>query len=80
MATTTMSRPASAGELLRCRCEGLVTAEMERLVQRVPALRSWHLGVVETALGRVVDDLVLARARSVRGDHLAELFDLADVR
>ena len=78
MATVTMSRPASARDLLQSRCEELTTAEMSRLARRVPGLRSGHLRQVEAALTRVVDDLLLSRASAVHGDRLAVLFDLAD--
>jgi hypothetical protein len=78
MAITAMSRPASARNLLQRRCEGLVAAEMARLSRRVPVLREEHLGHVEAALGRVIDHLVLSRARTVGADELAVLFDLAD--
>lgn len=80
MPITTMSLTDNAGELLRCRCEDLVATEMARLARRVPALCSRHLGQVEAALGKVMDDLVLSRARAVREDDLTVLFDLADAR
>jgi len=79
VATATMSRPASARDLLQRRCEELATAEMSRLARRVPGLRSGHLRQVEAALARVVDDLLLSRASAVRGDRLAVLFDLVDL-
>lgn len=79
VATATMSRSASARDMLKRRCEELTTAEMSRLARRVPGLRSGHLRQVEAALARVVDDLLLSRASAVRGDRLAVLFDLADV-
>lgn len=78
MATVTMSRPASARDLLQSRCKELATAEISRLARRVPSLRSGHLRQVEAALARVVDDLLLSRASAVHGDRLAVLFDLAD--
>jgi hypothetical protein len=78
VATATMSRPASAGDLLKRRCEKLTTAEMSRLARRVPSLHSGQLRQVEAAVGQVVDDLVLSRASAVCGDRLAILFDLAD--
>jgi hypothetical protein len=74
----TMFRPASARDLLQHRCEELVAAEMARLARRVPALREEHLGHVEATLGRVIDQLVLSRIRTLSGDQLAVLFDLAD--
>jgi len=73
-----MSRLASTGDLLVRRCEGLVASEMARLARRVPALRKEHLGHVEATLGRVIDRLVMSRARSVGADELTVLFDLAD--
>ena len=79
VAMAAMSRPASARDLLRRRCDELTTAEMSRLARRVPDLRSGHLRQVEAAVGRVVDDLVLSRASAVRGDRLAVLFDLVDL-
>jgi hypothetical protein len=79
VATATVSRPASARDLLKRRCEELTTDEMSRLARRVPGLRSGHLRQVEAALARVVDDLLLSRASAVGGDRLAVLFDLADV-
>jgi hypothetical protein len=51
---------------------------MARLARRVPALREEHLGHVEATLGRVIDQLVLSRIRTLSGDQLAVLFDLAD--
>jgi hypothetical protein len=79
VATATMSRPASARDLLQRRCEELTIAEMSRLARRVPGMRSGHLRQVEAALARVVDDLLLSRASAVRGDRLAVLFDLVDL-
>jgi hypothetical protein len=78
VATATISRSASARDLLQRRCEELTTLEVSRLARRVPALRSGHLRQVEAALARVVDDLLLSRASAVHGDRLAILFDLAD--
>jgi hypothetical protein len=80
VAITTMPRPAGAGDLLRRRCEDLLAAEMERLARRVPALPPECLGDVESGLRRIIDRLVLSRARAVRGDQLAVLFGLADAR
>jgi hypothetical protein len=74
----TMFRPASARDLLQHRCEELAAAEMARLARRVPALHEEHLGHVEATLGRVIDQLVLSRIRTLSGDQLAVLFDLAD--
>lgn len=73
-------RSASARELLACRCERLVGAEMDRLAGRVPAFRPAHLDEVRAALSRVLDDLVLTRAQVIGDDQLAVLFDLADAR
>lgn len=78
MAVATMTR-SSAGDLLRYRCEDLVAAEMRRLARRVPGLPPADLRHVAAALGRVVDELVLSRARAVPGDRLVALFGLADV-
>jgi hypothetical protein len=74
----TMFRPARARDLLQHRCEDLVAAEMARLARRVPALHEEHLGHVEATLGRVLDQLVLSRARTLGADQLALLFDLTD--
>ena len=78
MAVMTMFRPASARDLLQHRCKDLVAAQMARLARRVPALREEHLGHVEAALGRVLDQLLLSRARTLSGEQLALLFDLTD--
>jgi hypothetical protein len=78
VAIMTMFRPATARELLQHRCEDLVAAEMARLARRVPALREEHLAHVEATLGWIIDQLVLSRARTLSGDQLALLFDLAD--
>ncbi|MGH3168333.1 MAG: hypothetical protein ACRDN0_20920 [Trebonia sp.] len=78
MAVTTMSRPASAGELLQRRCHDLVAAEMARLSRRVPGLQAEHLREVEAALNRVTDRLVVSRARTVSADQLTELFAIAE--
>lgn len=80
MAIMTMSRPASAADLLQRRCEDLVAAEIARLSRRVPALTEEHLRHVEAALGQVIDRLVLCRTRAVRSDDLTVLFDLGNVR
>jgi hypothetical protein len=77
VAITRMCRPA--GDLLERRCEDIVAAEMTRLAGRVPGLRPGHLRHIEAALGRVIDDLMLSRARVVPGDQLAILPGLADV-
>ena len=78
MPITTMSPPATASDVLRRRCEELVTAEVTRLARRVEFSRPEHLRYVETALGRIIDDLILSRALTVSGDQLAALFDLGD--
>ena len=75
---TAMSRPARARDLLERRYEGLVAAEIARLARRVPALREEHLGHVAATLDRVIDRLVMSRARTAGADELAALFDLAD--
>lgn len=80
MAIMTMSRPATAGELLQRRCQDLVTAEMTRLSRRVPSLQAEHLGEVEAALCRMMERLVVSRAHTVGADQLAALFVLADAR
>jgi hypothetical protein len=79
VAVITMSRPASAGELLQHRCQDLVTAEMARLSRRVPGLEEEHLGEVEAALCRVID-LLVSRAHAVSADQLTALFGLAEAR
>jgi hypothetical protein len=72
------AQSASAREVLACRYEKLVAAEVARLAGRVPAMRQAQLDEVRAALGRVLDDLVLTRAQAIDDDQLAVLFDLAD--
>ncbi len=79
VAITTVSQPASARDHLQRRCEDLVAAEIGRLARRAPALRTAHLGEIQVALGRVIEELLLSRAGTVRDDQLAVLFDLAEV-
>ncbi len=80
MAISTMSKSASAGDLLQCRCEDLVAPEIARLSRRVPALNDERLRHVEAAFVQVMDRLVLARTRTVSGADLTALFELEDAR
>jgi hypothetical protein len=75
--STTM---VNSGDPLERWCEDLVIAEMARLARRVPALGTEHLGQVETALGQIIDRLVLRQARMLGDDQLAALFDLRGAR
>jgi hypothetical protein len=70
----------NSGDPLERWCEDLVIAEMTRLARRVPALGAAHLGQVETALGQIIDRLVLRQARMLGDDQLAALFDLRGAR
>jgi len=63
VAISTMSKSASAGALLRRRCEDPVAAEIARLSRRVPALNDEHLRHVEAAFVQIMDRLVLSRTR-----------------
>lgn len=80
MGNTIITGPGSDTDLLQRLCADLVATELDRLSRRVPALRSGQLRDVEVALGNVLDDLLLSRARSVDADQLAVLFDLAETR
>jgi hypothetical protein len=74
-----MSPTTDASDLLRRRCEELVTAEVTRLARRVEFSRPEQLRYLETALGRIIDDLVLSRALAVSGDQLTALFNLGEL-
>lgn len=74
-----MSRKSDPPDLLKRRFDAFVTAEIARLGQRVPALDEACLGHVQAALERIVDDLVLSRADVLSDEHLAVLFDLAEI-
>lgn len=78
MAVTVMPRGASARENLQRQCDDLVTAEMTRLAGRLPGLPAAQLSEVQAAIGRVIGQLVLARAHAVPHDQLAALFGLAE--
>ena len=74
---TANSRPARARDFLQRRCDDLVAAETARLSRRLPALPGQQLGLVQAALTRVAERLVLSRASDVSGEELKVLFDLA---
>ena len=79
MALTTVPRPANASDLLQHWCEDLVAAEVARLARRVEFTHPEQLGSVETALARIIDDLVLSRALAVSSDQLTALFNLGEL-
>jgi hypothetical protein len=71
---TTALRP---GVLLDRRCQEIFAEELARLAHRSPSLGDDHLRTVEAALQRIVDGLLLNRARATeRTDELIALFDL----
>ena len=68
----------SAVDALCRRCDVVISGELARLARRSPTLGDRELELVSTSLRRVVERLLLDRARERPSDHLATLFDLEE--
>lgn len=50
-------------QALATRCDGVITAELARLCRRQSTLSAQAIGVIDAALRRLADDLILAPVR-----------------
>jgi len=72
-----MPQPSAVDALCQ-RCNVVISGELARLARRSPTLGDRELELVSTSIRRVVERLLLDRARERPSDILATLFDLEE--